>query len=113
MNFKLLLFLFVISIYYCSISVLCVRTKLKTKKIKKVTIHALDENSISNNWEYFKARHRKTYRNETHQNKRKKIFIENLKKINEHNLKFNNGTEHHALKLNHFADWVIYLLINK
>ena len=81
MNFKLLLFLFVISIYYCSFSILCVRTKLKTKKIKKVTIYALDENSISNNWEYFKARHRKTYRNETHQNKRKKIFIENLKKI--------------------------------
>ncbi len=108
MNFKLLLLLlFAISIYYCSFSILCARTK--TKKIKKVTILALDENSINNNWEYFKARHRKTYRNETHQNKRKKIFIENLKKINEHNLKFNNGTEPHALKLNHFADWVYYI----
>jgi len=97
-----LIFWFFVSAFYVGFS-------FQAKPFKQAAIYKLDENDVNQNWKSFKIKYKKSYRNNTQHDKRKKIFIENLKKINEHNQKFLNGTEYHSLQMNKFADWVINL----
>jgi hypothetical protein len=85
---------------------LCILSSCLSITAKKVSIHRLDEKSVNNHWKSFKVKHNKFYHNGTHHERRKQIFINNLKTINEHNDKFNNGTVYHSLALNQFGDWV-------
>lgn len=52
----------------------------------------------------------KTYENEKDEIKRKMIFMKKLKKINEHNARYERGEESFTMALNHLSDLVpIYL----
>ena len=77
-----------------------------SKKVGK--IYSLDEASVNDNWESFKVKNKKSYRNQSHQNQKKQTFIHNLKKINDHNHKHNNGRIKYSLSMNRFGDWVKY-----
>ncbi|CAG9833878.1 unnamed protein product [Diabrotica balteata] len=55
-------------------------------------------------WTSFKATHNKSY-NVIEDKLRFAVFQENLRKIDEHNAKYENGKETYYLAVNKFADW--------
>nr|BAF94152.1 cathepsin L-like cysteine protease 2 [Plautia stali] len=56
----------------------------------------------------FKKFHRKEYDNELEESYRKKIFLENKKRIEKHNSRYKQGKVSFKLKLNHLADMLIH-----
>ena len=59
----------------------------------KSAIYSLKE--VDNHWAVFKKTHSKKYDNSTHEMTRKAKFHQNLIKINEHNTRYNNGSDKH------------------
>lgn len=57
-------------------------------------------------WELFKAVHQKTYETEAEELLRKEVFLNNIQKIEEHNLKFEAGEVSFKLGVNKFADLI-------
>uniref|UniRef100_A0A6P7G4E7 Cathepsin L-like proteinase n=1 Tax=Diabrotica virgifera virgifera TaxID=50390 RepID=A0A6P7G4E7_DIAVI len=60
--------------------------------------------SAFEHWSSFKATHNKSY-NVIEEQLRFGVFQENLRKIEEHNTKYENGEETYYLAVNQFADW--------
>jgi len=73
-------------------------------------IYSLDDGNLNDHWKSFKVKHNKLYRNQSHHDKKKQTFIQNLKKINYHNHKYNNGSVSYIVSMNIFGDWVILLI---
>ncbi|CAH1101128.1 unnamed protein product [Psylliodes chrysocephalus] len=60
--------------------------------------------TVQDKWKNFKVAHNKNYANQEEEDHRFGIFQENLKKIEEHNERFNKGDETYTLGVNKFAD---------
>ncbi|XP_015794389.1 cathepsin L1 [Tetranychus urticae] len=60
--------------------------------------------SNENEWESFKAKHNKVYADEREEAWRKTVFLYNLKKIQAHNERADNGEHTYRLGVNKFAD---------
>uniref|UniRef100_T1H868 Cathepsin L n=1 Tax=Rhodnius prolixus TaxID=13249 RepID=T1H868_RHOPR len=59
-------------------------------------------------WHVFKEMHGKNYRNQFEEMFRMKIFLDNKKKIEEHNAKFEQGEVSYKMKMNHFGDMMAH-----
>lgn len=55
-------------------------------------------------WNAFKQRHNKRYADQSEENFRLKVFMENKHKIAKHNQKAANGLKGYTLAMNHFGD---------
>jgi len=60
---------------------------------------------LDTHWSQFKKQHNRTYRNNTHETNRRKIFRETLNKINKQNALFKNGEITYTSDINEFSDW--------
>jgi cathepsin L len=58
----------------------------------------------SPDWDSFKEKHHKIYKNEKEENYRKQIFLKNLKVIEEHNEKYAQGLSTYSVGVNNLAD---------
>ncbi|XP_055853688.1 cathepsin L-like isoform X2 [Episyrphus balteatus] len=82
--------------------------------IAAASVGALDI-SIEEEWNMFKHTYGKNYTNETEENFRMKIFLDNKDKIEKHNLKHTKGLVSFTLGLNKYADLMydeFYTLVN-
>ncbi|KAJ8984236.1 hypothetical protein NQ317_007468 [Molorchus minor] len=79
---------------------------IKMKIILALVSLALAANAASDRtlWQDFKKTHGKTYRSALEETKRFAIFQDNLRKIEEHNKKFESGEKTYYLGVNQFAD---------
>nr|AAL34984.1 cathepsine L-like cysteine protease [Rhodnius prolixus] len=59
-------------------------------------------------WLAFKAMHGKNYRNQFEEIFRMKVFIDNKKKIDEHNAKYELGEASYKMKMNHLGDLMVH-----
>jgi len=66
-----------------------------------VAINALSDHAA---WSDFKLTHKKGYQNKLEEQLRFQVFQDNLKRIEEHNAKYNNGEVSYYLAVNQFAD---------
>ena len=81
-------------------------------------IYDIHEDIIHEEWEAFKTTHNKEYIDDREEDYRRKIYIENRKKIARHNMKAaSNGVSYH-LKMNEYGQfglfcvrWIVWLLI--
>ncbi|XP_031779205.1 crustapain isoform X1 [Nasonia vitripennis] len=55
-------------------------------------------------WEQYKIKFNKKYANPEEEQRRYKIYLDTKKKVEEHNVKYNNGEVSFSLGINHFAD---------
>lgn len=62
-------------------------------------------------WHTWKRQHGKTYENKHEEESRRKIFMNNLHKINEHNALYEQGLKTYTVGLNKFADMVSLLCL--
>nr|XP_023020438.1 crustapain-like isoform X1 [Leptinotarsa decemlineata] len=60
--------------------------------------------SSKDRWENFKIKHSKSYENTEEENKRFNIFLDNLRRIEEHNEKYRNGESSYQMGVNQFSD---------
>ncbi|XP_014292125.1 cathepsin L [Halyomorpha halys] len=60
--------------------------------------------SIDEQWNTFKAQHKKHYLSASEEKNRLSIFTENMKQIEEHNAKFAKGEVTYSLTMNQFGD---------
>ncbi|CAH2009803.1 unnamed protein product [Acanthoscelides obtectus] len=65
------------------------------------TIYCLSDQE---EWQQFKTQHGKTYRSLLEEKRRFDIFKSNLRVIDEHNQRFNNGEETFEMRINQFGD---------
>lgn len=56
-------------------------------------------------WDSFKQKYGKKYKNAVEERARKKIFMDNCKKVDTHNELYKNGTISHEKGINKFSDW--------
>ncbi|CAH0545770.1 unnamed protein product [Brassicogethes aeneus] len=61
--------------------------------------------NTQNQWKHFKQTHKKSYRSLIEERLRYQIFSTNLEKIEQHNVKFEQGLTTYKLGINKFADW--------
>nr|ACF48469.1 cathepsin L [Triatoma brasiliensis] len=59
-------------------------------------------------WHVFKAMHGKTYKNQFEEMFRMKIFMDNKKKIEAHNAKYEQGEVSYKMMMNHFGDLMVH-----
>jgi C1A family cysteine protease len=82
---------------------ICLQLTLAKEKARATaTIYSLKD--VDQYWTSFKQKHQyvKKLNNEM---ERKAKFVKNLIKINEHNARYNNGSETYYLGITRFADW--------
>ncbi|XP_050499586.1 cathepsin L-like proteinase isoform X3 [Diabrotica virgifera virgifera] len=60
--------------------------------------------SLNDHWENFKVKHGKAYKNPIEERVRFSVFQSNLKLINEHNAKYEQGLVGYTMAINQFAD---------
>ncbi|CAD7079900.1 unnamed protein product [Hermetia illucens] len=60
--------------------------------------------SLEQEWPKFKTKFNKSYPDAKEEAKRKAIFEATLKRVKEHNKKYDAGQESYSLGINHFAD---------
>ncbi|RZC34147.1 Inhibitor I29 domain containing protein [Asbolus verrucosus] len=65
----------------------------------------LTEELIEERWNDFKAKFKKHYADEEEENYRKALFVANLKMVEEHNEKYENGLVNYKMGINQFADY--------
>jgi len=86
----------IILLFLCSLSVVYAR---------KATILSMKPNDLENQWTTFKLQHGRNQKNKTLEAKKRIQFEKNLKKINELNEAFNNGSSTYSVGVNQFSDW--------
>nr|CAH7727997.1 unnamed protein product [Callosobruchus chinensis] len=78
------------------------------KKMKLLLVAVLvlvaDALSVKEEWQQFKLDHGKTYRSLVEEKLRYSIFQDNVRKIKEHNEKYDKGAVSYAMKVTQFAD---------
>ncbi|KAL3274654.1 hypothetical protein HHI36_016034 [Cryptolaemus montrouzieri] len=67
--------------------------------------HALTRQELEDKWRKFQIDFSKSYKSSIEARKRFLIFEDNLKKIEEHNIRFQNGEVSYTKGINKFADW--------
>lgn len=72
--------------------------------IVSIQAYSLYTDVIKNEWESFKLEHSKTYPSEFEDKFRLKVFMENKKKIAQHNSLYEKGFASYKLKLNKYGD---------
>ncbi len=98
MNSNLIIILLVVAITSC------LQSTLATKKATEATIYSLENLDLY--WSSFKQKqYIKKFDNLANEMERKAKFLKNLIKINEHNKRYNNGSETYFLGITRFADW--------
>ena len=60
--------------------------------------------ALMREWETFKTKHGKSYQNEHDENNRLNIFVENKRKVDEHNARAQNGLATYTLAINKYSD---------
>ncbi|CAH0545768.1 unnamed protein product [Brassicogethes aeneus] len=61
--------------------------------------------NTQNQWKHFKQTHQKSYRSLIEERLRYQIFSANLEKIEQHNVKFEQGLTTYKQGINQFSDW--------
>ncbi|KAF7268187.1 hypothetical protein GWI33_018649 [Rhynchophorus ferrugineus] len=69
-----------------------------------LAVSASSELSVAGRWSEFKLEHTKSYQDKVEEVKRFAIFQDNLKKIEEHNARYETGEETYKMSVNKFAD---------
>jgi len=81
--------------------IICLQLTLAKEKAK-ATIYSLED--VDQYWTSFKQKHQ-YFKKLNNEMERKVKFLKNLIKINEHNARYNNGSETYYLGITRFADW--------
>ncbi|KAL3314530.1 hypothetical protein Ciccas_006852, partial [Cichlidogyrus casuarinus] len=69
-----------------------------------VSCLASDELELQPKWELFKSEHGKNYETETENQMRHKLWLDNLRMVEEHNKRYENGEVTYYLAQNRFSD---------
>ncbi|XP_076255628.1 digestive cysteine proteinase 1-like [Rhynchophorus ferrugineus] len=69
-----------------------------------LAVSASSELSVAGRWSEFKLKHTKSYQDKVEETKRFAIFQNNLKKIEEHNARYETGEETYQMGITKFAD---------
>ncbi|XP_060526715.1 procathepsin L-like [Cylas formicarius] len=80
------------------------RIEMKIVLVALLAVVASAVETDHQQWQSFKTQHTKVYRNVAEETLRFSIFQDNLRKIEEHNAKYENGEETYTLGVNQFAD---------
>ncbi|KAL3268647.1 hypothetical protein HHI36_007751 [Cryptolaemus montrouzieri] len=69
--------------------------------------HAFTRQELEKQWKNFQIDFNKSYKSPVEARKRFSIFEDNMKKIEEHNIRFKNGEVSFTKGINKFADWTV------